>query len=345
MISTMSEPETPPDAQEKQDEEHWTVRRQRMVQCKIHGLHYDPRLTSGCAKCRKEGLIAAPPREKPQFLPLLLLILAIVLVVYGVFLPGFRAQRGGAEEELVPETYTAHKLDPESFREAIATVETALYENPANDLGMMTDDARHALATLAGDLRLSPHQIGRQAAVELDLLSGRLPQESATIEVFEGVRSQWPSFRTRYFSPVPWFRRAVVGDPGDDRVTLAVYRDVAAELMALVDEGLGRIEELSQPSVGYTVDQEDEARKIREWRSYRQEWLGRLEELRARLPARPGAETDTEVLMATQNLEVAFSQATSLAETQPGSGVASRFEAAFSLTEKAHRSFDDILLR
>ncbi len=340
----MNEQESPKDAQEKRDEEHWTVRRQRMVKCKIHGLHYDPRLTSGCAVCRKEGLIAAPPPVKPQFLPLLLLILAIVLVIYGVFLPGLRNQ-GGEQEALVPETQTAHKLDPEGYREAIETVETALYENPASDLALMTDDARLALAALAEGLRTSPHQISRQAATQIDLLMAGLPEETATLESFEQARAEWPRLRLRYFSPASWFNRTANAAASDDRVTLATYRDLAGDLMALVDEGSGHIEELSQPTAPNYVDPEDEARKIRQWQSYRKEWFGRLEALRSRLPERPGTDANAEILMATQHLEQAFSRATSLAEARLDSGAVSRFEAAFSLTEKAHRSFDDILLR
>ncbi len=56
-------------------DDHWIKRRQRAAKCKIHGLHYDPELTSGCTLCRKEGL-AALPRKKPQMLVMLLSMLA-----------------------------------------------------------------------------------------------------------------------------------------------------------------------------------------------------------------------------------------------------------------------------
>jgi len=337
----MSEPETPKSVQEKRDEEHWTVRRQRMVRCKIHGLHYDPRLTSGCAKCRKEGLIAPPQREKPQFLPLLLLVLAIVLVIYSVFLPGFR-NRGVVQEELVPEVLTAHKLEPDGYRETIEKVETALYDNPATDLGQMVYDARLALTALTGRLNDSPHQIGRRAAKDVDRLKAYLPEGSATVQGLERARSEWPAFRSRYFFPVPWLRPLLNAGQSDDRVTLAAYRDLAGDLLALVDEGSARVEELSSPTAPGLGEPD---RLGREWRSYQREWLGRLEALRSRLPDRPGIQADSEVLIATQHLEQAFSQAKSLAEVQLDSGAASRFEATLSLTEKAHRSFDDILMR
>lgn len=339
----MSEPETPKTAQEKRDEEHWTVRRQRMVRCKVHGLHYDPRLTSGCAKCRKEGLIAAPAREKPQFLPLLLLILAIVLVIYSVFLPGFR-KRGVVQEELVPETLTAHKLDPDGYREKIEKVETALYDNPATNIPLMVDDARLALTALAEGLNASPHHIGQRAAKDADELKAHLPEDSelATVEGFEQARAEWPAFRSRYFSTVSWFRPLLNADKNDDRVKLAAYRDLAGDLLALVGEGSARAEELSSERIPSWEDQE---RPTREWQRYREEWLGRVEALRSQLPGRPGIRADSEVLIATQHLEQAFSEAKSLAGTKLDSATASRFEAALSLSEKAHRSFDDILLR
>lgn len=337
----MSEPETPKTAQEKRDEEHWTVRRQRMVRCKVHGLHYDPRLTSGCAKCRKEGLIAAPPREKPQFLPLLLLVLAIVLIIYSVFLPGFR-NPNVVQEELVPETLTAHKLEPDGYREAIEKVETALYDNPATNLELMVDDARLALTALEEELRASPHQIGHRAAKDVEDLKAYLPEDSATVQGFDQARSKWPAFRLRYFSTVSWFRPLMNADEEDDRVKLAAYRDLAGDLLALVGEGSARVEELSSVRV---PSWEDQDRPTREWQSYRKEWLGRVEALRSRLPDRPGIKADSEVLIATQRLEQAFSEVKSLADAKLDPGTASRFESVLSLTEKAHRSFDDILLR
>ncbi len=335
----MSEQEPPPkDAQEEQDEEHWTVRRQRMVRCKVHGLHYDPRLTSGCAKCRKEGLIAPPTRAKPQFLPLLLLVLAIVLVVYTVFLPGFRGREGEAEE-VVPETHEAYRLVADDFRLAVERVETSLFENPASDRELMADDARLALAALAVDLRESPHRVARQAAREVELYRDRLQEGSATPTSFQAVRSEWPNFRRRYFFPASWFHRATDAS-GGDRVALATYRDLAGGLMELVDEGLVRVGELSQPPAS-----EGEGDRVREWRGYREDWLERLEALRSGMPERPGMHTDAELLMATQRLEQAFAQAKTLGQVQLDSGAASRFDAAFSLCEKAHRSLDDILLR
>ena len=37
------------------DNNSWAERRQRMVKCKKHGLHYDPEMSTGCTRCLREA--------------------------------------------------------------------------------------------------------------------------------------------------------------------------------------------------------------------------------------------------------------------------------------------------
>ena len=50
------------------EHQSWIERRQRMVRCKTHGLHFDPRLSSGCVLCVKEWAKLLPNGASPRYL-------------------------------------------------------------------------------------------------------------------------------------------------------------------------------------------------------------------------------------------------------------------------------------
>jgi hypothetical protein len=324
------------------EDAHWADRRQRLIKCKIHNLHFDPKLTSGCAKCRKEGLIARPPSAKPQFIPLLLLVMAILLIFHSVFLPGILSL-GGTEEELAEEFVEPTSLDPENYRAVLQAVENALFENPANNLVLMNEELRGSLLDLAVELEKSPYLIARQATLAVKEMIAALPKAEISLVAFRRTRSAWPNLRRKYFFEAPWFNNSP-SIATDDRVALVTYRDVANDLMSLVDEGSSRIQELSQVEATESAAVADErTRKRVEWLTYRNDWRERLKILHAELPLRPPPGGNSEVLVATRRLEEAFSQALALARSELSAGAPARFATTYSLVEKAQDSFNELL--
>lgn len=327
------------------DEEHWAQRRQRAVRCKIHGLHYDPRLTSSCALCRKEGLATAP-RQKPQLVLMLLSLLGVAVILYRIFGPGAvsaasdsRPAPAAPAEVTVGAAATA-RLDPAHYRASIEAVEQALFESPADSLPDIRDQIVFALRQLRSDLAAGLDNAAEAAAI--DELANAVAADVFSLARLGGVRQEWARLRSRTFLSVPWFVAPGRIDGRTERAALVIYRDVASNLYSLLDEGADRAESLLTPPAPNTFDAEVQARSREEWRSYRTDWRQRIDDLRRELPPRPAASADPQVLLAAQRLEQAFARATSLAaaELPPEAS----FEGAFDAAERARQSFDELLL-
>ncbi len=329
------------------NEEHWTTRRQRAVKCKTHGLHYDPRLTSGCALCRKE-LPAAAPRQKPQMVVMLLSLLAVAVILYRVLGPGTIGAEAAIEAP--PETTTAAldatsaQLSPEPYRREIQAVDRAFFDTSEVELERMSDQILFTLRQLSRRLAASQPAAGRPAIESLDLLAARFPSGGLSLDLLHELRTEWVRLRDRHFQDALWYVFPGAVDPRTDRAALVAYRGVAEDLLALLGEGSDRAAVLSAPTAPNYVDPEDAARKREQWRAFRSQWEGRIADLKRQLPERPGVKADPQVLLAARRLEQAFSRVTSLAS---GNGLPSptRIGEAFDAVEQARRSFDDLLAR
>jgi hypothetical protein len=323
--------------QEQQDE-HWTVRRQKAALCKVHNLHYDPRLTSGCILCRKEGDTEPPP--KPQFLNLLLIILALVMVVAKVFVSATSAPVPATViEEAVPDE--ALRLDPELFRPALTAVDTSLYASRKSEIAVMGEDLRAALTTLERELLESPLAAAPTAADDVRELIDKLP-DILDLGFLQNVREAWPPLRAANFARASWFRYPVASH-GEDRAVLAAYQDVTSNLAGLVEDAASHAEVLSEPVMSGFGDTGDEtARREQQWASSGAEFRQRLEALRSRLPDRPDTSAGAGFLVATQALEKAFAQ---VASSVVGglAGADGRLEAAREAVAEAQQAFDNLV--
>jgi hypothetical protein len=327
------------------DEEHWAQRRRRVAKCKVHGLHYDPRLTSGCTLCRKEGL-GAEPRQKPQTVLMLLSLLGVAVILFRMFGPGSAVRADSAATAPAATAAPAapgaasSRLDPEPYRAAIAALEQALFKGSAASLPEMSDQVYHGLAQLRRDL--VERREGEDAAVALDEIGERIIDQGLSIESLARVREEWIRLRARTFRPAPWFVVPSRVAALTDRAELMTYRAAADDLYALLGEGAERARQLLTPSTPNFVDPKEVALNQETWRGYRADWRRRIVELRRQLPARPAASADPQVLLATQRLEQAFAQVSALAAGDLPAG--ERVGAAFDAAEQARRSFDELLV-
>lgn len=322
----------------------WVERRQRAAKCKLHGLHFDPRLTSGCVLCRKEG-VTAPPREKPQLVVMLLSLLGIAVVLYRIFGPGdLTAETETAVEEGPAFVVSSSRLDPEDYRSAIEEVERAFFETPASDLGVMGDQIAGALARLVEELNRHPSPKSDEAAAALEDMSRRIIGVPLDLAYLQELRREWERLRRQHFGSELWFVTLSTIDESTDRAALTTYRDVASDLYSLLGEGTARAVDASTPLAPNTVDPDYQARKLEEWRLFQSGWRQEIDSLKDRLPRRPDTDTDPRILLATQRLEHAFSQASSLASLE-GMPAPRRVEDAVETVRRALQSFEDLLER
>jgi len=336
---------------EHEEQEHWTVRRQRAVRCKIHGLHYDPKMTSGCSLCRKEG-IKAQPRSRPQLIVFLLALLGLAVVGYRIFGPGGIGGQGFAAAEVespirveTPEP-SAPALDPEQYREQLEALEKALFEPEAEELAAIGDDIVAATIRLTQAIRTQDPQAGRATADAIAEL-GRaveLEAEEFTLNDLEASRATWSELRLKHFGGVSWFLAAPSELPPTDPAALVVYRSAIDELLSLVSEGSEEARTIAG-SVA-SVGDEERDRRQEQWEEYARDWRQRLDQLQRRLPERPSSEDDAAILLATQKLEEAFTRVRALAtdaDLPNDHGFAARFDEAVMLAERARGAFDDLL--
>ncbi len=333
-----------------EQEEHWTIRRQRAVRCKIHGLHYDPKMTSGCSLCRKEG-ITEQPRSRPQLIVFLLAILGLALVIYRIFGPGGIRSDGTAAaevespDELVTSVAPSAGLDPEPYRERIETLEQALFEPQADELGGIGDAIGTAASDLSRAIRANEPQAGRQAMTAISELRRSIEGVEFTLDDLKASRETWSQLRIKYFRRASWFNATAPTYPPTDRAALTVYRSAIDELGELINEGSDEARTLAADLPDFGAEDERQRRQ-EQWREFARDWRQRLDQLERRLPERPTAEASTSVLLAIQNLEEAFTRVRSLAadrELPFDQGLGARFEEAGELVERARMAFDDLL--
>lgn len=305
----------------------WLHRQNRMVRCKKHGLHYDPKVARGCYLCLKE----APRRvSKPKFLLLLLAILGLSFALFQMFgkkpLPaddslgirGLPVNTAGGDSP----------IDPEAHRVPIQAFEDTLFDpDPSNP-----SQAQDRLDAAGQTLQLEISRQGAGSADEFrDDMDGFL--ELVRAQPVDKARQRklqtaWTQIRRQHFAEASWFGRA---DPSaaESKAGLSRYRSAGADLETLLRDALRDVEGL--------VGSDDTGA----WKSFTNRFRGRLDAMLEAKPSRPRANADAQLLLGYQSFEEALRGARALAKRGNPPGDTRQIARALEAAEKARRAFDE----
>ncbi|MEM7583427.1 MAG: hypothetical protein AAF560_08615 [Acidobacteriota bacterium] len=311
------------------------------MKCKIHGLHYDPEMSTGCTRCLREAAKAMPKRP-PQLVILLLCILGMAFILLYLFGPNSQPSDAGDLGVATRPEARIEKLDPEPYRRPIETLETVLFETPidsADELLIVSSDISASASDLSARILDAEPTFGLDTADLIARMGQNMPLDQVAESDIERARNQWLRIRTQRLESADWYF-----DPARAALTqstsVADYSEIASSLRSLIDVGLGEVQILSDPNL---VLAEGESADDR-WQQFTSGWRQQLASVESRLPARPGADADGRLLTAIQDLEQALSRARALVnEPNLPSATDSRFEEAMAAALRAQQAFDDLL--
>lgn len=253
-----------------------TTIERRAVKCPVHGLHFDPKLTGGCIRCRREGLV---PHSKPKFIPLLLSLLALTLVVAGLvsaILEDRRATRPVTEAAVFDDAAPDPRIEPDAYRDTIEQIDGALFPSTVIDLSVLGDRAAAASKQLSETLRRS----GRDhVASELASFAADLGNADLDAAGLSSARERWIFLREGRFLPAPWMHDATQANADAvDSALVGAYLDYANE----IDSLLGSLspDTLTEP-----------------------QWNDRLSDLEARMPEAPAYGADGSLVLGFRALQ------------------------------------------
>lgn len=310
--------------------ESWIERQQRMVKCRRHGLHYDPKLASGCYLCLKEAAKRRRPTP-PKFLVLLLCGLGVALILFRIF--GMR--QDGAEGPSVsaasPPTVVEKPIDPEPLRRELIAFEEALFQTTPRTRDEL-DAVRTRLATTGASLRdaLAQRHAGTVAEVSLDELVAAVPRH-LSFEHLEQLRERWLRLRRRHLASAPWLAEGGATESASlrQRASEAQYRSVAFELVGLLQEA-------SAEAAAQSTNPDPAA-----WRSFIGDWRTRLQGIAEGGLRRPRTDASPNVMLGFDHLGKAFDQALALASSPNPPRNAEGFQRALELAERSQQAFDE----
>ena len=320
----------------------WAERRGRMVKCKIHGLHFDPDMSTGCTLCLRDAQKSQPKRS-PQLVVILLCLLGMAAILFYIFGPRQQPRGPGIIDLGIASDPVAGviKLDPEPYRAPVEALEIALFRTPldeTDDLLLVSSDVQAAADDLSGAILETEPVDGLTAADLIARMGQAVPSSQVVVADIQRARSQWLQIRKQRFLEAAWFSQA--SESGEIAVdtTLSDYSEIASDLRALIEDGAAQADALSQP-VAYG----EEGTVTTDWQDFAGDWRREIESLAGRLPARPGSRAASGLLAAIQHLEQALSQARALASsTEPPSATDARFEDAVNASLRAQQGFDDL---
>ena len=311
------------------EQENWIDRQKRMARCKRHGLHFDPKMATGCYLCLKE---AARNRvyKRPKFLVLLISTLAAALVLYQIFGP--EAPENPEDAPLVgleiPEASDGllQKIDPGPYRGALETLEQVLFSGgleSRSDLSL----AAQRLASASGNLRTAVSDAQPDAALigALGDFRNKIPQGSFTARDLQKAQRLWLTIRGRHLEQAAWFRTPQE-ETGSSDLLAAEYQTLTSDLISFLQDGLSE------------VQYGDSSR----WKDFAGDWRRRFEELAKRRPRRPGADEAPAMLRAYQDLEKALRSADSLSRSAKAPSSVAPLEKALQDARKAQDTLRDL---
>ncbi len=318
-------------------ETSWAERRGRMVKCKIHGLHFDPEMSTGCTLCMRDAAKTQRPTRPPQLVLILLCLLGMAAIL--LYISG-QETTDIIDLGMADSTVATPKLDPEPFRGLFESLEAALFRTPldeTDDLLIVSADAQAAAGELSAAILLAEPVHGLTVADQIARLGQAIPTDQVVVADIRRARNQWQGIRRQRFLPADWFTQPSAAGARPE-TSVADYSDVAAGVRALIEDVAAQVEALSAPSD--TPGDDDPAAR---WQTFASESLDQLDSLESRLPARPGAGAASELLVAIQDLEQALSQARALASSpQPPAVDDNRFDDAINTALRAQQGFDDL---
>ncbi len=328
-------------------ENSWAERRGRMVKCKIHGLHYDPEMSTGCTLCLRDAAKAGRPSRPPQLVLILLCLLGMAAILLYIFRPGQGEATGIIDLGVASNpAVTVTKLDPEPYRGQIQALETALFRTPLDeteDLLVASSNVRAATDDLSSAILRSEPIDGLTTADLIARIGQGVPADQVVLTDIQRARDQWTRLRKQRFLSADWFTEPSAAGAVPD-TTAADFSSIAASVLALIEDGAVEVETLNDPGLSTGGDDgfEEDDSALR-WRTFARDWLDQLKSLQSRLPARPGAGAAGNLLVAIQDLEQAMRLARSLATSnQLPSVTDSRFDDGISAALRAQQNFDDI---
>lgn len=314
---------------QKTQRENWIERQARMVKCKRHGLHFDPKKASGCYLCLKER---GQRRVGPKFLIILVSVLGMVVVVFRIFGPDLRPQEEALVGLEISEEEALAKISPEGYRQEMQAFERALFElntRTSSDL----DTAAAQISSTAIILRdtlndRDPESVAARAFDELaDVARGGLDYGS-----LERLRDDWLRFRGRHLESADWLhtpKGQIQQASHTQRAAAAEYRDIAYELVNLLQDG-------SAEASAMAGSDDTEG-----WTYFMEGWKERLDSIVERKPKRPKTSAHPKVLQGFESLERALRQAYSLASGRTSPRDLGRFNDALATAEAALQAFDE----
>lgn len=324
-------------------ENSWAERRRRMVKCKIHGLHYDPEMSTGCTLCLRDAAKAEQPARPPQLVLILLCLLGMAAIL--LYISGSESPEAAGTLDLgiaSDPAADAPKLDPEPYRTPFETLETALFRTPLDeteDLLVVSSNFQAAAGDLSSTILRDESVDGLTAANEIALMGQGIPTDQVAFADIQRARAQWIRIRKQRFLQAPWFSEPSAA-PARPDTTIADYSDVAASVRALIEDGAAEIEAMSDPADAAPGEDDTALR----WRTFARDFLAELDSLESRLPARPTADAAAGLLVAIQDLEQALSLARALASSAtPPAVTDNRFDDGVDAALRAQQGFDDLV--
>lgn len=310
----------------------WVERRQRMVRCKPHGLHYDPELATGCALCLKEAAAKAQPARPPQLVIILLCLLGMAFIVFWIFGPGRDESAGAIDLGVASSSAVAvERLDPELFRPRIEAFETALFRLPIQGTGdllaVSAETVRSARELSEAVLEAAP-QRGLELADQVARIGQAMPTDQVILNDVLLARSEWLRLRKRHLEPASWFHQPTGKAPTEVDLSRVDYGAIASDLRALLTDATQAVETGGES-----------------WAQTRADLLDRLRGLERRLPRRPDPRADARLLLAIQDLERALAQTRELLSDPalPTSTTRDRrLDDAFASALRAEQTLDEL---
>jgi len=319
---------------------NWAERRGRMVKCKIHGLHFDPEMSTGCTRCLRDAAKAQPKRP-PQLVLILLCLLGMAFILLYLFGPG---QQQTAPPDLGVASLQgsdAQRLDPEPYRQPIQALETSLFQAPIDeteDLLVISGDISSSASHLSQRILENEPREGLTVADLIARLGQAIPTNQVTLSDVQRARLQWLRIRKERLLAADWFVEPSIATADSNTTSVAQYSAIASDLRFLIDDGLGQVQSLND-----TATNTDDESSTGSWRAFVRDWNDQLSRLSSRMPSRPSARAEAQLLVAIQDLEQALSQARALAsEANLPSASDNRFEEAMNAALRAQQGFDDL---
>ncbi|MEO1085477.1 MAG: hypothetical protein AAFY88_14655, partial [Acidobacteriota bacterium] len=244
-------------------------------------------------------------RRGPQFIMVLLSLLALSLILYRLFGPELLRQ----ENEDISDTFaptavdaavSGVRTDPEPLRSEIESFERALLggESASN-----LDELRSTISAEASVLSERIRQLSAEQPALVDLgerfqsLLIDVQTSSLELEKLADLREEWVDLRDSALRKASWFTAPPKGAFAQDTSFLIAYRQSADSLLSLVDLARSEAESFSEMVADGEPIQES-------WREFERDFTEQLRDIERSIPAeRPGVKASTQLLSAIQQLE------------------------------------------